>query len=393
MMETKLDTQNLTVVFRLESSHKKKERLQPFIDEWQEISGYEADMMTSFKTSQWDKKGRPVYPVMAKGYPKEDRMGKAKNIKEAVQKVADAFNAWESNGCPGNEPQFGDGNYMGFNSDEIDVKCDDGYAVELSIEPYADSLWFGIDAQSERQREFLNRIESGEIDDRNAEVHIREGDVWLHQVIEEEVEVVEDESVETVIGVDPGEINIATVSEVPVDNPRKPSVYHSDKGFPIKSGGPLRQRRTRRNNKRKKLQKEKGSNEVRKRESEKQLRDTEQFLHETSRGIVEAAVDNYPAAIAIEDLTGYRKSAQNPIHDWPYAMLRNMIGYKAQLEGVPVIDVNPENTSKMCRKCKHCNDDNRPTQSEFHCTSCGYEVHADLNAAFNIGQKGVDKLC
>lgn len=249
-----------------------------------------------------------------------------------------------------------------------------------------DNLWFGLSVDSERQEKFIRKIRHNIWDDRTAEVYDRNGELWLHQVLQREVPVVEDDSVETVIGVDPGEVMLSTVSVVPVDDPDSPVVDH------MTSGGPFRERREQRNAYRKRLQKNKGNGAKLKEQKDKQLRDTEQFLHEESVRVVEAAAEHYPAAIALEDLTGYREKAQNPIHDWPYAMFRNMIEYKAEKAGIPVKTIDPHNTSVECRECGFASQDNREDRDEFLCQSCGYEVHADVNAAFNIGQRGVEKL-
>ena len=53
-----------------------------------------------------------------------------------------------------------------------------------------------------------------------------------------------------------------------------------------------------------------------------------------------------------------------------------------------VIKVDCAYTSQMCSKCKHTSKENRKTQSLFECTSCGYTENADLQACFNILQRG-----
>ena len=52
--------------------------------------------------------------------------------------------------------------------------------------------------------------------------------------------------------------------------------------------------------------------------------------------------------------------------------------------------INPAYTSQRCSKCGFTHEDNRPhtnAQDEFGCLKCGYDVHADYNAAKNIGLK------
>jgi hypothetical protein len=46
--------------------------------------------------------------------------------------------------------------------------------------------------------------------------------------------------------------------------------------------------------------------------------------------------------------------------------------------------VDPRHTSQTCSRCGYQARTNRRSQSTFHCPSCGYELNADLNAAYNI---------
>lgn len=46
--------------------------------------------------------------------------------------------------------------------------------------------------------------------------------------------------------------------------------------------------------------------------------------------------------------------------------------------------VNPYNTSRQCQSCKHIDAGNRESQAVFTCVECGYQAHADTNAAQNI---------
>ena len=76
---------------------------------------------------------------------------------------------------------------------------------------------------------------------------------------------------------------------------------------------------------------------------------------------------------------------------WAFSQLRAMIDYKAKLLGVPVLYINPAYTSQKCSKCGHTHEDNRKTQSEFKCISCGYSENADLNAAKNISRAEINQ--
>jgi transposase len=69
---------------------------------------------------------------------------------------------------------------------------------------------------------------------------------------------------------------------------------------------------------------------------------------------------------------------------WAFGQLRALVEYKARLAGVPVLMVDPRNTSRRCSVCGCVENCNRVSQSEFRCRSCGHEENADLNAAKNI---------
>ncbi|MCX6659202.1 MAG: transposase [Candidatus Bathyarchaeota archaeon] len=64
--------------------------------------------------------------------------------------------------------------------------------------------------------------------------------------------------------------------------------------------------------------------------------------------------------------------------------MRAFVEYKARIAGVPVLVVDPRDTSRRCSCCGHIERANRVSRSEFRCRICGYGADADLNAAVNI---------
>jgi putative transposase len=70
-----------------------------------------------------------------------------------------------------------------------------------------------------------------------------------------------------------------------------------------------------------------------------------------------------------------------------WGQLLRCIAYKAEEAGREVIAVNPRHTSQTCHHCGHVDRENRHA-TEFRCTSCGHEAHADINAARNILRAG-----
>ncbi|MEM3192220.1 MAG: transposase [Candidatus Parvarchaeota archaeon] len=111
--------------------------------------------------------------------------------------------------------------------------------------------------------------------------------------------------------------------------------------------------------------------------------------HVISKEIVQKAKGT-SSAIAIEDLRGIRmrttvRRGNRYIHNsWAFHQLRTFIEYKARELGVPIIVVDPRNTSMECPKCHAISKSNRPERSHFKCVSCGFEGEADFVASLNI---------
>ena len=97
--------------------------------------------------------------------------------------------------------------------------------------------------------------------------------------------------------------------------------------------------------------------------------------------------------IALEDLDGIRgrirarRSQRGVLHSWAFRQLGELIAYKAKLAGVPVVYVDPRNTSRQCPRCGHAEKRNRPSQARFRCVACGHTGHADHIAACNIASR------
>ena len=73
--------------------------------------------------------------------------------------------------------------------------------------------------------------------------------------------------------------------------------------------------------------------------------------------------------------------------NWAYFQLRQFISYKAENLGKHLVLVDPRYTSQRCSKCGLVDKANR-NKSAFHCLSCDFVCHSDLNASDNISQIG-----
>ena len=75
------------------------------------------------------------------------------------------------------------------------------------------------------------------------------------------------------------------------------------------------------------------------------------------------------SAIAIENLDGIRmrttvRKGNRYIHNsWSFHQIRSFIEYKAREAGIPVIAIDPHNTSRECPECHTISKKNRPERS------------------------------
>jgi putative transposase len=111
----------------------------------------------------------------------------------------------------------------------------------------------------------------------------------------------------------------------------------------------------------------------------------------TKQIVTNAMIKGYDT-IALEDLKGIRyqnrdtsKKFRARLNSWPFDQFKQFITYKALARGIGIVVVNPRYTSQKCSRCGHHYKPQRQG-NEFTCCACGYQNHADLNAAFNISK-------
>lgn len=223
-----------------------------------------------------------------------------------------------------------------------------------------------------RQRELL-ASRQGESD-----LVYRDGRWYLYVT----VNVVEDQTFDpkAFVGVDLGIANIATTGE---------GTRHS--------GSHLNRVRHRSRHLRAKLQRKgtKSAKRLLKHRRRKEGRFARDVNHCISKRIVAEAQGTH-RGIALEDLEGIRgrvrlrKPQRVTLHSWSFHQLGTFVAYKAERAGVPVVHVDPAYTSQMCSACGAIDEASRPNQATYLCTSCGFAESADVNAARNIAQRGVE---
>lgn len=106
------------------------------------------------------------------------------------------------------------------------------------------------------------------------------------------------------------------------------------------------------------------------------------FLHKESTKIA-----NLYDYVVVENLNikGMSKNSRLSKHilDCSWGTFFELLSYKTK-----VIKVDPRYSSQKCSKCGHTCKENRKTQSIFECVKCNYTENADLQATFNLLNRG-----
>lgn len=381
-----------TVKCKLETSQRKNARLREVIDEWQSLASRFADLLPTFSRQRWgDVQKRWQNRLAPKEFPTDEINLRAHDRNQALYKVSEAFGSWYERGCPGNRPQgqFGNGDYARLCHCGVAVEENDrGYGVKLGLQPYKPE-WFHIDA-GEYQQEYLSGIVEDEYNAGSAEVHLSDEEAaYLHLTVSRDIDVYEPKEVPRYIGVDMGErvIYAAAAVEVDADEGRDGIDVQ---GVTMERGREFRHHREQLQKQKDRLQKQGDLQAVRDLRNQRE-RYTDHVIGRASREVIKFARDHAPCAIVVEEMGDYRETAEDPIHDWPRGQLQEEISYKATGEKIPVIAVNPAGTSVTCRNCGQ-SDIAARNGTEFECRRCQYEVHADVNAAINIGHAGAEEL-
>jgi IS605 OrfB family transposase len=116
--------------------------------------------------------------------------------------------------------------------------------------------------------------------------------------------------------------------------------------------------------------------------------------------IADQAKRNGAGVWQLEDLSLAEIKEGKPwlTRNWAAGSLIDAIKWQAQKLNIELKTVNPRHTSQRCSKCGHIDKDNRPKEKKgaayFKCTNekCGFQDHADKNAARNISIVGIDDI-
>ena len=147
---------------------------------------------------------------------------------------------------------------------------------------------------------------------------------------------------------------------------------------------------------RKRLQKKKAhdrrtSRNLCRREGAREHHRIDYRLHQVADSVLKFAEERRSAVI-LEDLKGMKvrmgKELNRRISLWPRRKLHRIIEYKAQWKGIPVVKVDPRNSSRTCPICGRIQYSRMG--AEFKC-ECGWRLDRHINASINLLQTAISK--
>ena len=123
-----------------------------------------------------------------------------------------------------------------------------------------------------------------------------------------------------------------------------------------------------------------------KRLGRKRANRTKDFACVVAKKLVGWAAFGGPSTLVFERLKFDRrrkkgKALNRRLSLWPHALIKQRVRNRAELVGMPVVEVDPAYTSQLCSACGNLGERKRHA---FSCAACGASAHADVNAAANI---------
>ncbi len=116
-----------------------------------------------------------------------------------------------------------------------------------------------------------------------------------------------------------------------------------------------------------------------------------QRLHRVSKAVVEVA-RTQRAAIVLERLGHFpvrrrvSRATRRRLSSWPRRELHRQLFYKSEERGVPVVLVDPRNTSRTCPRCGVIQGRRRRVGAKFACEGCGWTLDRQINAGANLAR-------
>jgi transposase len=211
----------------------------------------------------------------------------------------------------------------------------------------------------------------------------RRGDGWWLTLSYDEVVPIQTEPSAPVVGVDVGIANFVTTS-----TGKHYGTFH----------GKLRERQKRDREKRRrkaKLRKcleKRGVKKLPSTTSRSGQRLIRHVRQEINRAVNQCFTEHPDAQFAYEQLSvatmKHKARAMNAyMRASNLAHIPKQIAWNAAKRGVQATRVRSAYSSQECSVCHYVDRANRPDQQTFCCRVCGYQAHADLNAATNIERR------
>jgi len=151
----------------------------------------------------------------------------------------------------------------------------------------------------------------------------------------------------------------------------------------------------RHHDRRKRLQKKahdrRTSRNLCRREGAREHRRIDYRLHQVANSVLKFAEEK-KSAIILENLKGFKSKRSKELNRrmsvWPRRKLHQIIEYKAQWKGIPVVKVDPRNSSRTCPICGRIQYSRMG--AVFVC-QCGWRLDRHINASINLLQTAISK--
>ncbi len=234
-------------------------------------------------------------------------------------------------------------------------------------------------------KEQITDPKTGKVKQLNTSVQLnkRENGVWWVTLSYDEIVTVQTDPDAPVIGVDVGIANFVTTSD--------------GKHYGT-FNGKLRDRQKRDREKRRRKAKlrtcleKKGAKKLPSTSSKSGQRLIRHVKQEINRAVNQCFTEHEGAQIAYEQLSvatmKHKARAMNAyMRASNLAHIPKQIAWNGAKRGVQATRVKSAYSSQECQRCHYPDRANRPDQQTFCCVVCGFQTHADLNAATNIEQR------
>lgn len=363
--------------------------------------------MWSFDRDQWG--GNSDVNAVIKNHPYWKRNNiNAANKTQNVNKVGEAFGAWDANDRSTKTsalPDFGTGEYLCVRGDQIDV-WDDTPGVTVTVggvrheppDPERDTTFDLVCRGGDYQHKVLEAATEEVVRVSRSEIHTRDGEWFCHLTISYTQPKYDQTALERWVGIDLGTVALYTAAvvertpESPKDNGI--DVHHVEHG----PGSELMATRRTQHQRLAHLQEQYGY-EVASEKLGQQLSEHSKHLeHEYANEIIALAEEHAPCGIVFENLKGIKGLGWS--HLWAYFRFKQVITYKAHQHGIPTVTLGKAKTRHTSQDCSACgrrtndeDDDGRIARAQFRCDACEYgPVDADSNAAINIAARQLSTL-